>query len=103
MRESLYRVADARAWERLLDSGAPIVHRFRDGVVLREPLEEPIEGVDLVEEGAGAATAADAGDLGAQAFARRQTAAYRSEKEHRPDEGVSIDEVIRGEEARRGS
>ena len=52
MRESLYRVADARAWKRLLDSGARIVHRFPDAVVLREPLEEPIEGVLLVEEGA---------------------------------------------------
>ena len=52
MRESLYRVADARAWKRLLDWGARIVHRFPDAVVLREPLEEPIEGVLLVEEGA---------------------------------------------------
>jgi hypothetical protein len=100
MRESLYRVADARAWERLLASGARVVHRFPDTVVLREPLEEPIEGVSLVEGADVATTAADA-DLGAQAFARRQTAAYRSEKEHRPDEGVSIDEVIRGEEGRR--
>ena len=101
MRESLYRVADARAWERLLESGARVVHRFPDAVVLREPLEEPIEGVSLIEEGADVATAAADADLGAQAFARRQTAAYRSEKEHRPDEGVSIDEVIRGEEGRR--
>jgi hypothetical protein len=103
MRESLYRVADAGAWERLLDSGARIVHRFPDAVVLREPLAEPIEGVSLVEEGADVAAAADGADLGAQAFARRQTAAYRREKERRPDEGVSIDEVIRGEEGQRGS
>ena len=103
MRESLYRVADAQAWERLLDAGAPIVHRFPDAVVLREPLQEPIEGVSLVEEGADVATGAGEADLGAQAFARRQTAAYRSEKEQRPDEGVSIDVVIRGEEGRRRS
>ena len=102
MRESLYRVADARAWKRPPRLGARIVHRFPDAVVLREPPEEPIEGAPR-RGGCRRGEAADDADLGAQAFARRQTAAYRSEKAQRPDEGVSMDEVIRGEEGRRGS
>ena len=100
MRETLYSVADARAWERLLASGAPIVHRFPDAVVLREPLEKPIEGVSPVEEGIDLAAGVPGTDVGTQAFARRQSAAFRSEKEHRVDEGASIDEIIRGEERR---
>lgn len=98
MDEVLRQAVDDEALERLRVEGPRILHRFGLTVVLEQEPEDdtaPLvrrpdtEEFELPDE-------IDVDSLGEVAFRLRQTARWRERKAERPDEGVSIDELIAG-------
>lgn len=97
MNEKLYRVADRDALERLRASGARILLRFAGGVVLGDSLAREIDGVTPVDpRGLAVPERVRPEDIGARAFALRQSTAYRERKARRPHVGEDIDHIIAG-------
>jgi hypothetical protein len=98
MSETLYRVANRDALERLRAAGVRIVFRFRGGVVLREPLGRAIDGVTEIDPSALPVPARVTPDtIGEVAYALRRSPAWRARKARRPHTDVSMDQIIGGD------